>query len=552
MAASSDKELLFTIEFNRDDLPKFQVIRFEGHEEVSRLFRFDIILAADTADVDLDAALNANATLRIWTRDHSTSSPYHGMVAEFEQQGQVDDYYFYRLALVPRLWRLGLSRLTDVYLDEQSIPELVMAILQRNGLRPPDVKKDLKEETRNYRQRSFICQYQESDLDFISRWMEQEGIYYFFDHEDEAATGEVLRILDFKEAQPAKAVTLRYTPPENVQTDRQDTCATAFTCAQTHVPGKVLVQDFNFRKASMGDNLRTEHDVGGGQKGRYMYYGDNLRTEQDTTRLAAVRAQQLACRAKVFQGGAPAVGVRSGGFLDLTHHYRDSYNSRYWVTSVRHSGSQAGVVLAGRNTGRNETEQGSLYECHFTALAADQQFRSEHHTPKPVVSGVLNAIIDSEGDGNQAELNEYGQYKVQLMYDYPDDSREKDSSWLRMMTPYAGSRQGMHFPLLKGTEVLIGFIAGDPDQPFIMGAIPNSENPNVVREVNAYCNGILTTQGNVLNMVDKPGQEVVNLRSPVMNSSIFIGTFPSVGDDVTLSSPNASDSDPAEILNNLV
>ncbi|NLC37331.1 MAG: type VI secretion system tip protein VgrG [Alcaligenaceae bacterium] len=547
MAGSIDKDLLFTFAFNRDDLPAFKVIRFEGHEEVSRLFRFELVLVADTDDVDLDAALNAQATLRIWSRDHSSSVPYHGMVAEFEQQGQVDNYFFYRITLVPRLWQLSLNYLNDVYLDEHRIPEIIQRTLERNGLRGPDIRLALKNPD-DYRQRSFICQYEETDLDFISRWMEQEGLYYFFDHEDEAAAGEVLHIIDFKDAQPEQVISLRYTPPENVQTDRQDTCVTAFNCRRTHVPGKVLVQDFNFRKASMEDNLRSEQDVNGGRRGRHMFYGDNVRSEQDTGRLAKVRAEELACKGTVYHGTAPAAGVRSGRFLEVTHHYRDSYNARYWVTSVRHQGSQAGVVLAGRNTARNTDEQGAIYECAFTALAAEQQFRAQRLTPRPVISGVLNAIIDSEGEGDHAELNEYGQYKVQLMYDYPNPGREKGSSWLRMATPYAGSNNGMHFPLLKGTEVLIGFVAGDPDQPFILAAVPNSENPNVVRDVNAYCNGVRTHSGNLLNMVDKPDKQVIELYSPVKRSGIYIGTFPVSGQDVSLP---PQDEDPMDILNSV-
>src|SRR5690606_1533140 len=139
----------------------------------------------------------------------------------------------------------------------------------------------------------------------------------------------------------------------------------------------------------------------------------------DVRRLATVRAQELACQGTVYQGTAPAIGVRSGFFLEVSHHFREEFNGRYWVTSVTHQGSQAGVVLAGRNTVYNREEQGAVYECRFTALDGTQQFRAERITPKPIVHGVLNAIIDSEGEGEHAELNEYGQYKVQLMYDYP-------------------------------------------------------------------------------------------------------------------------------------
>lgn len=549
MSSTTDRELLFTFELDRDDLPNFKVIRFEGHEAVSRLYRFELTLSADTADVELDDILNATATFRIRSRDHSTVVPYRGMVQEIEQQGQVDDYHFYRVTLVPRLWQLSLNSLTDVFLDEWRIPRLVRRILERNGLPGSYVRLETKD-IKAYRKRSFVCQYQESDLDFVSRWMEQEGLYYFFDHDEPEALSEIMHIVDFKEAQPDRGIALRYTPPENVQTDRQDRCLTHFSCRKTHVAAKVLVQDFNFRVAALADDLNHEADVPGGRQGRRMFYGDNLRTEQDVERLANVRAQEFACQAAVFHGSAPAVGVRSGFYLDVTHHFRDSFNARYWVTSVQHKGSQAGVVMAGRNTGRNQGEQGAVYECRFTALPAQQQFRAERLTPRPTVHGVLSAIIDAEGEGEHAELNEYGQYKVQLMYDYPNPANEKNSSWLRMATPYAGSKNGMHFPLLKGTEVLIGFMGGDPDQPFILSAVPNSENHNIVRNANPYCNGVRTFSGNMLNMVDKPGEEAISLYSPRMRSAIYIGSFPPSGPDVELEEP-AQKTDPAAIIEKL-
>ncbi|QIM48539.1 type VI secretion system tip protein VgrG [Pusillimonas sp. DMV24BSW_D] len=545
MASNAEKELLFTFELSRKDLPTFDVVRFTGNEAVSALFEFDIVLVSTEGNVDLDNVLNATATLHIWARDHARSTPYHGMIARFEQEGQVDDYYFYRATLVPRLWKLGLTFLNDVYLNENRIPDIIRSILDRNSLKGPDIKLALKNEN-DYRQRSFICQYQETDFNFVSRWMEHEGIYYFFDHDDNASVGEVLNMVDYKEAQPEKTISLRYTPPENVQTDRQDNCVTAFTCRKTHIPGNVLVQDFNFRKASLGDNLKSEQAVSGGKSGHYMYYGDNLRTEPDAERLAKIRSEELACKGTTYHGSAPAAGVRSGYFLEVTHHYRDSYNGKYWVTSVQHQGSQTGVILAGQNTAYNDNEQGALYECQFTALEASQQFRPERTTPKPVIAGILNAVIDAEGEGDHAELNEYGQYKVQLLYDYSAKSANKGSSWLRMATPYAGKNNGMHFPLLKGTEVLISFVGGDPDQPIIVGAVPNSENPNVVRDANAACNGVRTSRGNVLNMVDKPGSEVVSLFSPAKGSCVYIGTFPLIGADVSLGTPN-----PADVLKNI-
>lgn len=540
MATTADHEMLFTFQLDNNDDTTFNVVRFEGEEGISRLFRFDITLVSDDNAIDLDKLVNSTAVFRLWSRDHSRSVPYHGMLAECEQLGQVDDYAFYRVVLVPRVWRLGLNRINDVYLDEQTIPEIIGTLLERNGLKGPDYRILVKDPGQ-YRQRSFTCQYQETDLNFIARWMEQEGLYFYFDHESKSATGEVLTILDYREAQPAQAINLRYTPPENVQTDRQDSCITSFTCRRTHQPAKVLVQDFNFRKASLGDNLKAEQDVQGGSRGNVMFYGDNLRQEADAQRLAKVRADELAWQQTVFDGEAPAIGLRSGYPLDLTHHFRDSYNQSYLVTTIRHEGSQTGVVLAGQNTRYNDDEQGSLYRARFQAIPSSRQFRAQRTTPRPVIAGFLSAVIDAEGDGELAELNEYGQYKVQLMYDYSSKSANKGSSWLRMATPYAGKHEGLHFPLLKGTEVLIGFTAGDPDQPIILGAVPNSENQNIIRNFNSAVNAVRTTSGNVMSLVDRPGKEGVTMYSPVAGSCVYIGSFPISGHDVTPATSNPTD-----------
>lgn len=533
MAGFAKKEMLFTFDLEQPDLPTFQVVHFEGEEAVSTLFRFEITLVSDTANADLDSVLNSPATLRIWTRDHSRSAPYKGMLAEFEQLGQVDNYYFYRAVLVPRLWRLNLTHLTDVYTQEQRSTEAILAILSRNNLKGSDVQLTLKNSD-HYRLRSFICQYQETDLAFISRWMEFEGLYYFFDHDQPQANGEVLNIIDFKEAQPEASLTLRYTPPENVQTGLQDSSVTAFTCRKTHVPGNVVVQDFNFRKASLGDDLKSSQSVTQGRSGTYLYYGGNLRSELEAARLAQVRAEELATQGSVFKGDAYAVGVRSGQFIDITHHFRADYNAKYWVTRVRHKGTQTGVILAGQTTQHNDGESGSLYQCSFEALPAQQQFRAQCLTPKPVISGVLNAIVDAKGESPHAEMNAFGQYKVQFMFDYSERSAAEGSTWLRMLTPYAGKSIGMQFPLLKGTEVLVGFVGGDPDQPIIVGAASNSETPNIIGSVNPSCNGIRTQSGNVMNLVDKPGKECIAMYSPKQESGIYIGAFPVFDSDVTV------------------
>jgi uncharacterized protein involved in type VI secretion and phage assembly len=115
-----------------------------------------------------------------------------------------------------------------------------------------------------------------------------------------------------------------------------------------------------------------------------------------------------------------------------------------------------------------------------------------------------------------------------MLYDLSDKRASKGSAWIRMASPYAGDGHGMHFPLLKGTEVVVGFNGGDPDQPIILGAVTNSENKNVVVDSNAQQNGMKSVAGNIISMNDSIGNTNIVLHSPQGNSYMILGQFPSL------------------------
>jgi type VI secretion system secreted protein VgrG len=539
-------EARFAFKSHGSGAPQFDVVKFEGREAISSLFRFDLTLVASTADVDLQALTSNPATFAMRTATGSKHTPYHGILSQAQQLGQVGDYYFYRVVLVPKLWQLTLSRINEIYLGEQSIPDLISDLLRNSGLNNADFKVSLKNPF-DYRKRSFVCQYQQTHFDFISRWMEKEGLYYYFDHEPDQSLlamvglsgndGAQIVITDYKQSHSDNSLSLKYTPPENIQTARLDQAITSFVWTRQQVSKKVIVQDYNYRKAAMADDLKSNESISSGRTGEVMFFGDNLRDKGEASRLAKVRAEQLACEAEQFFGEAPAVGIRSGYFIEVSEHYRRDCNGRFLVTEVEHRGSQVGVVLSGQTTRYAEGETGSVYQAKFQAIRADQQFRAKVVTPRPSIVGFLPGIIDSEGSGRSAELNQYGQYKVQMLYDLSDKRANKGSAWIRMASPYAGDGHGMHFPLLKGTEVIIGFADGDPDQPVILGAVANSENKNVVVDSNSQQNGMRSVAGNIISMNDGPGNTNLVLHSPQGNCYLILGQFPSSLD----SAPKLSD-----------
>jgi len=501
---------------------KFAVVNMEGYEAISRPFRFELTLVSDDADVDFDKMLQNPATFRIYTADGSSSVPYHGMLAEFDQLHQSDGYVFYRAVLVPRSWQLSLYQVSEVYLDEKPIPALIKKVLESARFTSMDF--ELKT-SGSYRDRSFVCQYQESHLDFLSRWMEKEGMYYWFEHGDH----DKLIIADNRNMHDARTMAVNYRPADELDTGADSDSVQIFTCRQKPLPRQVILQDYNYRKAAT--ELRATALVSERGIGDVMIYGEDFRNIEEGERYARLRAEEIVCGGKVFSGESTVVGLRSGYFMQLTQHYRDTFNGKYLVTEIEHRGSQAGALLNGiRSPFSNGSESpDTSYGNNFRAIAADVQFRPERVTPKPRVAGTMNATIDSEGSGEYAELDEYGQYKVQLPFDQTDKAANKGSARIRLATPYAGSDHGMHFPLHKDAEVLLSFTDGDPDQPVIVGAVPNSENRNVVDADNSHGNRISTAGGNQIYLGDTRGKQVMWLHSPFHNSTIGIGSTDSKG-----------------------
>jgi type VI secretion system secreted protein VgrG len=511
----ANKRFEFSSKAFGDD--KFAVVNMEGFEAISQPFRFTLTLVSDDASINFDKMLENPATFSIFAPDGASHTPYHGVLAEFDQLHRADGYVFYRAVLVPRLWRLSLYRISEVYLSEQSIPTTLETVLKNGRLTSADYELKLMG---TYRPRSFVCQYQEPHLDFLSRWMEKEGMYYYFDHTGDA---DKLIVADNRTMHDAQATRINYRPGDQLDTGSSPDSVQDFVCRQRPLPHQVVLQDFNHRKASL--TLKAEAIVSDSGIGEVMLYGENFRDLEEGNRYAKLRAEEIICGGKVFSGESTAVGLRSGYFAELSRHYREDFNGKYLITEIHHQGSQAGALLTGIQNQFSESGANAETSYHnsFRAIPAAVQFRAERVTAKPRVAGTMSATIDSEGSGEYAELDAYGQYKVQLPFDRTAKNANKGSARVRMATPYSGSDHGMHFPLHKDAEVLLSFIDGDPDQPVILGAVPNSDNANIVTQSNPHENRISTAGGNHLLMDDSKGKEAMWLHSPASNTTIGIG-----------------------------
>jgi len=491
----------------------FEVVRFRGEEGISRLFQFDIVLISEDPEVDIDTVLQNPAIFTIHRGEEDRK--IHGIISEFEQMHEVDQYTFYQASLVPRIWLSDLYRENQLFLDK-TVPDIIEEILKQAGLTTKDYELKL---TRNYPKWEYICQYKETDLNFISRWMEREGIYYYFEHTDE---GEKLIITDSSTAHTEiqGESTIPYSPPSALIPEEEEVIKT-FMCRQKVLPKKIVLKDYNYRKPSL--DLKVEKEVNPKGRGTVYLYGEHFKDPDQGKELAKLRAEQIACRGKLFMGESSCPQLCPGFLFELADHYRETFNQKYLIVELEHEGSQAGILLAGLETEEAQGEKEPAYVNRFTLIPSDVQFRPEVKTPKPRFYGTINAKIDASGDGKYAEIDDQGRYKVILPFDMSGREGGKASRWIRMAQPYAGADFGMHFPLHKGTEVLLTFVDGDPDRPIIAAAVPNPETKTPVTSENQTQCVIRTGGGNQIHMEDQDGSQLIRIQSPTANSFVRIG-----------------------------
>ena len=519
----TDADRRFTFVSAAPGAAAFDVVSMTGFEAISKNFSFELILVCDDADVDFQVMLSNPATFTIYAPGAKAATPYHGVLEEFEQMQQAGTYVFYRAVLQPRFQALGLCCTSDVHIDGTRVPDLIASVLKEQGKFRANVDFELKVNQGSpgpYLSRDFICQYQESDLDFLQRWMEHEGIYYYFDH---SGTTEKLVIVDATTGLPADAATnLVYRPNETVQSDDDNHSLQSWVCKQKQLPQYVTLRGFNFARAALV--LENTAEVSANGKGTVMLYGESFLNDVECPRYAGIRAQEIACRGTVFEGRASAVGLRSGYFLTMAGHYRSQWvGPTYLVTEIQHQGSQAGALLKGLSTPFGQNSGETTYSASFKAIPKLTPFRPERITLKPHIAGSVTAIVDGKPGGQYADVDESGRYRVMFPFCKAGKAPSKRSARVRMATPYSGPGYGMNFPLHVGVEVMVSFLDGDPDQPVIVNAVPNSENQNVTTDKNYMLGRVKSAAGNALTFDDKEGAQSSTVFSPLGFSQWRIG-----------------------------
>lgn len=506
----------------------FEVVRFSGEEGMSEAYRFEVDLLTETDDIDVDDLQDRDSTLTITGAQHERK--VHGILAQVEVLDYANGYYLYRVSLVPRIWQLKLSRANAVYLD-RTTPEIIRTTLEQQvGITSADFDQKLESD---YRSWPFRLQYGEDYWSFLSRLMERDGIYYYFTEGDE---GERIVFADSAGQQPSiDGPRISHTAALGMAASGDtvvDGSVDSLIMRQARVPETVWVQNYNDDRPSTP--IRESATIDERGVGDVNLYGQNVLDPQEARAIVDVRAEEYRWPKITYHGESTAFRFTAGHRFELSGAPRERNNIEYQLLRVEHTGYNP--VTAGK-AGLTPDHDGPVYENRFTAIPADTQYRSARVTDWPRIHGTINAIIDAEGDGRFAELDNEGRYHVVFPFHrgFADPGREdpgKASHWVRMVQPYSGSREGMHFPLRKGARVLIGFIGGNPDLPVISGAVPTAEQPSVTNEGNQAKSNIKTKQ-NLIEIDDERPR--IKFQTRKSRSYFHLGSSNDPGDGITTS-----------------
>jgi type VI secretion system secreted protein VgrG len=423
----------------------------------------------------------------------------HGYVARFTLTGHQGRFFSYEAILRPWLW--FLSRTSDCRIFQNlTVPDIVKAVFEDHPI--ANFKFKL---FRTYRKWVYCVQYRESDFNFISRLLEQEGIYWYFEHKDGA---HQLVLVDASSAHDMAEgyEALRYFT--NVGQAPPDTeYVHDWQMSREVTTGKVVVTDYNFESPSgklevEAINVRS-YDLSDGE---IFDYPGEYDARVDGQQYIETRIEEHQARFEIFRGSTNAYGLEAGRLFGLARHPRDDQNAQYLLASAALE-----CHLEGHESGSSEAS----LTCDFTAIPATQQYRPPRSTPKPFVQGAQSAVVVGPA-GDEIYTDKYGRVKVQFHWDRYGKNDEKSGCWVRVSHPWAGKNFGaIHIPRI-GQEVVVDFLEGDPDQPLITGRVYNAEQmPPWELPANATQSGILTRSSkggaygnaNAIRFEDKMGSE---------------------------------------------
>ena len=427
----------------------------DAQEELGKLFEFDVQALADSASIAPEDLLGKPASVMVELADGSKRH-FHGLVCAMGTEGGHRHLYTYRLVLRPWLWLLTRRSDTRIFQD-LTVQDILKKVFEPFS---PDYTFQLSGTLPKY---EYCVQYRETDFNFVSRLMEQEGLYYYFEHQADKHTMVIVNSASAHKPNPVQD-TFEFRESVAGQLDLE--AITQWRSSKEIQTGQVVLRDFDFTAPTVIPQVSTKATRTNASTKLEVYdYPGRFEKEADGERYSQLRIEELQARYSRIDGAGAVRGLACGYRFELQSHPRAEQNQVYLLISTR-----LRVAYSGYESGDGETS----CQCEFTATEGSEVFRPRRDTPKPTVAGLHTALVVGP-PGNEIHTDEHGRVKVQFHWDRLGKMDDKSSCWVRVSSPWAGQAWGgISLPRI-GQEVVVDFLEGDPDRPLITGRVYNGE-----------------------------------------------------------------------------
>jgi type VI secretion system secreted protein VgrG len=426
---------------------------FSGDEAVSAPFGYTLELLSEDPAIAAADVLRTPMAVTIKTLDGTGERFIHGLVRSFTQLGQSEGLTSYRVEIVPWLWFLGLS--TDCRIFQNlTVPDIVTQVFKEQGYSDYQLKL-----VKPHPKRVFCVQYRESHLNFVSRLLEEEGIFYFFEHTSDK---HVLTLADDNGAVKPCPVQSKARMASDPGEWQKEDVVTAWEHEDVVHTGKVTLRDYDYEQPS----LQLENSVAGQHPEEHYAYPGRYTALDDGDRFARLQLEAEEARQRVGRGAGTCRTFQSGYRFDLKDHYRKDANQTYMLLELRHAG-RAGDYRSWESAPFD-------YRNDFVVTPYSVPYRPLRTTPKPRIWGTQTALVVGKS-GEEIWTDKHGRVKVQFYWDRLGKKDENSSCWIRVSQPWAGKGWGSLSVPRIGQEVIVEFLEGDPDQPIITGRVYNAE-----------------------------------------------------------------------------
>jgi Rhs element Vgr protein len=417
-----------------------------GEERLSSLFTYRVTMISSDDDIAFDRIVGKPVTVTITLGDRETKRHINAIVGRIELT-HIDDRSLvahYEAELHPWLWMLTHSGDCRIF-QEKSVPDIVEEVCKAAGFTA--IKKSL---TGTYNPREYCVQYRETDYNFVARLLEEEGIFYYFAHEDGKHT---LVLGDGASAFPKSTLIDAFEYRAGDTHEDDDTVLTSLSVERRVTPKSYGIDGYNFETPSTDLYATAEGASGTGAINDYM---GRHTTSADGEALAKLRQQALAFPGKRVRGSGVCRSLQTGTRVTVSGHRKADLNTEYVLHSVRIDGSSG------------------HFDAHFTAFPPDLPFRPLDTATKPRIHSTQTALVVGK-EREEIWLDQYGRIKVQFHWDRVGQKNEKSSCWVRVAQNWAGKNYGIMFFPRVGQEVVVTFLEGDPDRPLVTGSVYNAE-----------------------------------------------------------------------------